>query len=67
MNRLCLCVLLTLATVCAGGRAAAQTAAAPAAAAKTLPRTADGRPNLQGIWQAPKGAATRLAPANQIP
>jgi len=67
MNRISLCVLLTLSTVCAGGRAAAQTAATPATSAKPLPRTADGRPNLHGIWQAPKGSATRLAPANQVP
>src|SRR5258706_2225469 len=40
--------------------AAAQQAAARSAAPRKLPRTTDGKPNLQGIWQARNRAAYDL-------
>src|SRR5215471_19597556 len=42
-------VVALLATVC--GRAYARPPQARSTAAPALPRTSDGKPNLQGIWQ----------------
>lgn len=50
---------VSLAVLIAGFRAQAS-AMQTSAAAKTLPRTADGRPNLQGIWQVRNTAAVDL-------
>jgi hypothetical protein len=44
----------------ASAQGAAAPAARPAAGAPAIPRTADGRPNLQGIWQARSRAAHDL-------
>jgi hypothetical protein len=51
--------MLTLVLLAAFGEAAALAQQAPRAA--TLPRTADGKPNFQGIWQVRGNAASKPA------
>jgi len=56
-------LLFLLSAILLAGRSAAPLLEAqtrPAAAAGAIPRTADGKPNLQGIWKAASGVAADL-------
>jgi hypothetical protein len=67
MKRIILCVLSALVVASALGRApsvvSAQAPAPARASAAAIPRTADGKPNLQGIWQVRNRAAFSLVPS----